>query len=164
MGPNNAWYNGGTMPSVGTAGLQNPYGVNQSWQNNIQMPNTNQQNAYQVASQTNLSQFAWINNPGVVDMWPMAAGSEMTFIDPEHLRLYVRRVDEWNHPVKTRVFALNEITDAPEKPAAPAINMEELKNFLSTEVDRAVNNKMSNVFGGFSSSVTPAVVDTKRGE
>ena len=149
MGPNNSWYNGGTTPSVGTAEVQNPYGANQTWQN---------------TAQTNLSQFAWINNPGVVDMWPMAAGSEMTFIDPEHLRLYVRRVDEWNHPVKTRVFALNEITDAPEKPAAPAINMEELKNFLSTEVDRAVSNKMSNVFGGFSSSVTPAVVDTKRGE
>lgn len=159
MGPNNAWYNGSNnMGNVG-AQNQNSYGMNTGWQNNGTQLNTNQQNAYQVAAQTNLSQFAWINNPGVVDMWPMAAGSEMTFIDPEHLRLYVRRVDEWNHPVKTRVFSLNEITDAPEKPSAPAINMEELKNFLSTEVDRAVSNKMSNMF---SFNGSGAVSNTKQ--
>lgn len=155
MGPNNNWLSGSYVNGMSNPGTSNPYQVNNPWQNNaIQTP-------AQTNSGANLSQFAWINNPGVVDMWPMAAGSEMTFIDPEHRKLYVRRVDEWNHPVKTRVFDLIEVTNEPVKPQEHQINMDELKTYLSGEIDRAVNNKMSNMFSGFNASTTPAVVKTE---
>ena len=100
---------------------------------------------------TQVNQFAWVNNPGVVDMWPMAPGSEMTFIDGEHMMVYVKRVDEYNHPLKVRKFKLTEILD--EEPATnptppqPAIDMEELKRFLSSEVDRAVGDRINRAFG-----------------
>lgn len=102
-------------------------------------------------SATQVNQFAWVNNPSVVDMWPMAPGSEMTFIDGEHMMVYVKRVDEYNHPLKVRKFKLTEIMDeevaANPTPPQPAIDMEELKRFLSSEVDRAVGDRINRAFG-----------------
>ena len=97
-----------------------------------------------------INQFVWVNGPGTVDMWPVQAGSEMTFIDNENMCLYVKRVDEYNHPLKVRKFKLTEITDneVMANPPQPAINMEELKAFLSSEVDRAVSSRFFNMFGG----------------
>lgn len=96
-----------------------------------------------------LNQFIWINNPGVVDMWPLAAGSEMTFIDNEKMTLYVKRVDEYNHPLKTRKFKLVEITDEPNTDAqaqTPQVNLDELKNFISSEIDKSVSSKFQTMF------------------
>lgn len=95
-----------------------------------------------------INQFVWVNGQGTVDMWPVAAGSEMTFIDNEHMMLYVKRVDEFGHPFKTRVFKLTEIPEKieAEKPSEPAVNMEELKSFLSAEIDKAVSTKLKDMF------------------
>ena len=104
-----------------------------------------------------VSQFVWVNGPGVVDMWPVAARSEMTFIDNEAMMLYVKRVDEYNHPLKTRRFKLVEVLDEPEKKAeAPSINYEELKNFISEEVGKAVSIKTNNMFSFNNGSQTKA--------
>lgn len=98
--------------------------------------------------QQTINQFVWVNGQGTVDMWPVAAGSEMTFIDNEHMMLYVKRVDEFGHPFKTRIFKLTELPEkaAEEKPAEPQVNMDELKNFLSTEIDKAVSTKLKDMF------------------
>lgn len=95
-----------------------------------------------------INQFVWVNGEGTVDMWPVAAGSEMTFIDNEHMLLYVKRVDEFGHPFRTRKFKLTEIMEETKevKAAEPAINMEELKAFLSSEIDKTVSNKLKDMF------------------
>ena len=95
-----------------------------------------------------LNQFVWINNPSTVDMWPVAPGNEMTFIDSEGMMLYVKRVDEYNHPLRTRKFKLTEILEEPEKVEHKSsdINMEELKSFISNEIDKSVTKRMSNMF------------------
>ncbi len=99
-------------------------------------------------TQPTLNQFVWVNGQGTVDMWPVAAGSEMTFIDNEHMMLYVKRVDEFGHPFRTRMFKLTELPEkaAEEKPAEPQVNMEELKIFLSAEIDKAVSAKFKDMF------------------
>lgn len=98
-------------------------------------------------SQNQVSQFVWITNPGVVDMWPINPGCEMTFIDSENMMIYVKRVDEYNHPLKTKKFKMTEIIDEETKPnVVSQINMDELKSFISGEIERAVSNKMSNMF------------------
>lgn len=98
-------------------------------------------------SQT-INQFIWVNGQGTVDMWPVAAGSEMTFIDNEHMMLYVKRVDEFGHPFRTRMSKLTELPEkaAEEKPSEPQVNMEELKSFLSAEIDKAVSAKLKDMF------------------
>lgn len=95
-----------------------------------------------------VNQFIWVNGQGTVDMWPVAAGSEMTFIDNEHMMLYVKRVDEFGHPFRTRIFKLTEIPEKieTEKPSEPAVNMEELKSFLSTEIDKTISAKLKEMF------------------
>lgn len=113
-----------------------------------QVPNaqTYAQQPAQQASQ--ISQFAFITNPGVVDMWPVAPGSEMTFINLETMTMYVKRVDEYNHPLKVRIFKLNEVTDEPAKPLeqTPQVNMDELKSYLSSEIDRVVSDRFQSMF------------------
>lgn len=96
---------------------------------------------------TAISQFAWITNPGVIDMWPMAPGSEMTFINNDTMKLYIKRVDEYGHPFKTRRFSLVEEFDEATDPAPKeSIDLNELKQFMSSEIEKAVSNKMSNMF------------------
>lgn len=103
----------------------------------------------QPQTQPILNQFVWVNNPGTVEMWPVAAGSEMTFIDNENMLLYVKRVDEYNHPLKTRKFKLVELSDEektkPEE-AKSAMDMVELKAFLSEEIDKALNVRLKGLF------------------
>lgn len=98
-------------------------------------------------NQQMLNQFVWVNGQGTVDMWPVAAGSEMTFIDNENMMLYVKRVDEFGHPFRTRKFKLTEIKDdsAPTKPE-PAVNMDELKTLIASEIDKAVSAKLKEMF------------------
>lgn len=95
-----------------------------------------------------INQFIWVNGQGTVDMWPVAAGSEMTFIDNENMMLYVKRVDEFGHPFRTRMFKLTELPEKneTEKTPEPAVNMEELKSFLSAEIDKAVSAKLKDMF------------------
>lgn len=98
---------------------------------------------------TNLNQFVWVNGPGMVDMWPVAAGSEMTFIDNEAMMLYVKRVDEYNHPLKTRRFKLTEMTDETESvnsAPAPTVDVDGLKQYLNNEIDKRISDKMSTIF------------------
>lgn len=94
-----------------------------------------------------LNQFVWVNNQGTVDMWPVAAGSEMTFIDNENMMLYVKRVDEFGHPFRTRRFKLTEmLEDTKPEDKTPAVNMDELKRYLNAEVDKVVAAKLQGVF------------------
>ena len=94
-----------------------------------------------------LNQFVWVNNSGTVDMWPVAARSEMTFIDNENMILYVKRVDEFGHPFRTRKFKLSEITEDVVKEAyTPAISMEEINKVIADEVDKAVSAKIKEMF------------------
>lgn len=93
-----------------------------------------------------LNQFVWINSPGTVDMWPVAAGSEMTFIDGENMMLYVKRVDEYNHPLKVRKFKMVEITEEPEIKAAPSVELSDLDDRIARAVERAVSEKLSGLF------------------
>lgn len=94
-----------------------------------------------------INQFVWVNGPGMVDMYPVAAGSEMTFIDNENMLLYVKRVDEYNHPLKIRKFKLTELTDEiTVKEEKPAINVDELKSFIQTEIEKTVNTKIGSMF------------------
>lgn len=95
-----------------------------------------------------VNQFIWVNGPGTVDMWPVAAGSEMTFIDNEHMVLYVKRVDEFGHPFRTKIFKLTEMPEKAETgaPAEPQVNMEELKTYLTAEIDKAVSSKIKEMF------------------
>ena len=99
-------------------------------------------------NQPAINQFIWVTSPSTVEMWPVAAGSEMTFIDNENMKLYVKRVDEFGHPFKTRLFDLIERTGETdqEKSASPAVNMDELKAYLSGEVDKAVSAKLKDMF------------------
>lgn len=108
---------------------------------------TQTQQPYTQQSASQISQFAWITNPGVVDMWPVAPGSEMTFINLENMMVYVKRVDEYNHPLKVKRFKLTEVMDDKQAPqSAPQINMEELKAYLSSEIDKTVSSRLSNMF------------------
>ena len=107
--------------------------------------------------QTPVNQFVWVNGPGTVDMWPVAAGSEMTFIDNENMVLYVKRVDEFNHPLKVRRFKLTEITDEMDvKPVAqiqaPQIDMDKIHEFINTEVQKQVNDRLQALFGNVNST------------
>ena len=80
-------------------------------------------------------------------MYPVAAGSEMTFIDNENMLIYVKRVDEYNHPLKIRKFKLTELTDEiTVKEEKPAINVDELKSFIQTEIEKTVNTKIGSMF------------------
>lgn len=96
-----------------------------------------------------ISQFMWITNPGIVDMYPVAAGGEMIFIDGENMIVYQKRVDQYGHPMKIRKWQMNEVVDETTeeaKPQAPAINYDELKDFIRSEIDRGVSAKMSSMF------------------
>lgn len=96
---------------------------------------------------TPINQFVWVNGPGMVDMYPVAAGSEMTFIDNENMILYVKRVDEYNHPLKVRKFRMTELLDeATVKDEKPTFNMDELKAFIQSEVDKTVNTRIGSMF------------------
>lgn len=103
---------------------------------------------YQQPTQQGINQFVWVNGPGTVDMWPVAAGSEMTFIDNENMLLYVKRVDEFGHPFRVRKFKMTEIKDENEVARASdtSIDMEELKTFLTKEIDKVVNAKLKDMF------------------
>ena len=114
-----------------------------------QQPNYFKSNtAVATVPQATVNQFIWVNGQGTVDMWPVAAGSEMTFIDNEHMMLYVKRVDEFGHPFRTRVFKLTELPEkeTAEKPSEPQVNMEELKTFLASEIDKTVSSKLKEMF------------------
>lgn len=119
-------------------------------------PGYQPQAAYQVptvkprlpTTPTGVSEFVWVNNPGTVDMWPVSAGSEMTFIDNENMILYVKRVDEYNHPLKVRRFKLTEVTDEEEVKTSsptPQVNYDDLKGYITTEVNKAVSSRLGNL-------------------
>lgn len=133
------WY--GTAPTTTPTTNVNPGMYSPAPTRMNATPNYNQQ-----MNNGGVSQFVWITNPGVVDMWPVAAGSEMTFIDNEGMMLYVKRVDEYNHPLKTRKFKLTEIMDEGTEPAKASFNMDELKQYIANEIDRGVTNRMNNMF------------------
>lgn len=101
-----------------------------------------------VNNQQLINQFVWVNNQGTVDMWPVAAGSEMTFIDGEHMLMYVKRVDDFGHPFKTRVFKITEEVDKPEvvESKQSEVNMDEIKTMIDAEVARAVSEKLKEMF------------------
>lgn len=123
-------------------------GAGTPWYGPQQTPNYYKPSTTVPSVPQTVNQFIWVNGQGTVDMWPVAAGSEMTFIDNEHMMLYVKRVDEFGHPFRTRVFKLTELPEkeTAEKPSEPQVNMEELKNFLSAEIDKAVSTKFKDMF------------------
>lgn len=100
-----------------------------------------------VPAQSN--QFIWVNGRAMVDAWPIVANGQMTFIDPDAMKLWIKKADPYGRPFDPEEYDIVRAKPAEEvkpEPAAPSMTSEEIQNLISSEVEKAVSAKMAAIF------------------
>lgn len=125
----NVWEN--TMnqaQAMGRVTPQPPYANNQSNQSN---------------------QFIWVNGRAMVDAWPIVANGQMTFIDPDAMKLWIKKADSYGRPFDPEEYDIvrskHEEKAAPE-PTEERISNEQIQQMIADEVEKAVKARMAAIF------------------
>lgn len=96
------------------------------------------------------NQFIWVNGRAMVDAWPMSANAQMTFIDPDAMKLWIKKADPYGRPYDPEEYDIVPAKPVPKtvaaEPAAPAMSDEQIRALISSEVDKAVSAKMAAIF------------------
>lgn len=95
------------------------------------------------------NQFIWVNGRAMVDAWPIVANGQMTFIDPDAMKLWIKKADAYGRPFNAEEYDIVPTKHEEEKAetvAAPAIDQDKLQEMISSEVEKAVSAKMAAIF------------------
>ena len=97
--------------------------------------------------QQNTNQFYWTNGRAMVDAWPVANNGQVIFIDPDAMKLYIKKADQYGRPYAPEVYKLvqeEEPKANSETPQTPKID----KEALGTMVKDEVKETLESMFGG----------------
>ncbi len=116
----------------------------------------------QPQQQTRTGQFMFVNGRTAVDAWPMAPNGEMTFVDPVAMKLWIKKADGYGRPYDAEEYDLvastPEVKTEPEAAPAPTIDMDQVRDIVSSEVDKrveqAVSARLAALFGTTQSEVS----------
>lgn len=97
--------------------------------------------------QQNTNQFYWTNGRAMVDAWPVANNGQVIFIDPDAMKLYIKKADQYGRPYAPEVYKLvqeEEPKTNAETPQTPQID----KAALGTMIKNEVSETLESMFGG----------------
>lgn len=100
-----------------------------------------------VPAQSN--QFIWVNGRAMVDAWPIVANGQMTFIDPDAMKLWIKKADPYGRPFDPEEYDIvpaKPIEETKPETAAPAMSSDEIQDMIASEVEKAVSAKMAAIF------------------
>lgn len=100
-----------------------------------------------VPAQSN--QFIWVNGRAMVDAWPIVANGQMTFIDPDAMKLWIKKADAYGRPFDPEEYDIvrtKPVEEVKTEPVAPAMSSEEIQDMIASEVKKAVDAKMAAIF------------------
>lgn len=100
-----------------------------------------------VPAQSN--QFIWVNGRAMVDAWPIVANGQMTFIDPDAMKLWIKKADAYGRPFDAEEYDIVPAKPAEEvkpEPTPQAMTSDEIQGMIASEVKKAVDAKMASIF------------------
>ena len=100
-----------------------------------------------VPAQSN--QFIWVNGRAMVDAWPIVANGQMTFIDPDAMKLWIKKADAYGRPFDAEEYDIVPAKPAEEvktEPTPQAMTSDEIQDMIASEVKKAVDAKMASIF------------------
>lgn len=117
-----------------------------AWENAL---NQNQMARPAMPQTTNqMNQFMWVNGRSMVDAWPIAANGQMTFIDPDAMKLWIKKADAYGRPFNAEEYDIVPVKTEEVKntDVTSAVTEERVHEMISQEVEKAVSAKISSIF------------------
>ena len=100
-----------------------------------------------VPAQSN--QFIWVNGRAMVDAWPIVANGQMTFIDPDAMKLWIKKADAYGRPFNAEEYDIvpaKPVEEVKPEPTPQAMTSDEIHAMIASEVKKAVDAKMASIF------------------
>lgn len=100
-----------------------------------------------VPAQSN--QFIWVNGRAMVDAWPIVANGQMTFIDPDAMKLWIKKADAYGRPFDPEEYDIvpaKPVEEEKPEPTSPVMTSDEIQDMIAAEVKKAVDAKMASIF------------------
>lgn len=100
-----------------------------------------------VPAQSN--QFIWVNGRAMVDAWPIVANGQMTFIDPDAMKLWIKKADAYGRPFDPEEYDIvpaKPVEEEKPEPTSPTMTSDEIQDMIAAEVKKAVDAKMASIF------------------
>lgn len=125
------------------------------WENTVnQMQQTRPMNTAQPAyvpaptAPAQSNQFIWVNGRAMVDAWPIVANGQMTFIDPDAMKLWIKKADPYGRPFDAEEYDIVPAKKETITENAPTqtIDNDQIQEMISKEVEKAVSAKMASIF------------------
>lgn len=95
------------------------------------------------------NQFVWVNGRAMVDAWPIVANGQMTFIDPDAMKLWIKKADPYGRPFNAEEYDIvpaKPVEETAPESVAPVISEDQIRAMVTSEVEKAVSAKIASIF------------------
>lgn len=126
------------------------------WENTVNQMQTNTRPTTAIPTYTpnqtvpaQSNQFIWVNGRAMVDAWPIVANGQMTFIDPDAMKLWIKKADAYGRPFDPEEYDIvpaKPVEEEKPEPTSPAMTSDEIQDMIAAEVKKAVDAKMASIF------------------